>query len=78
MLTLLNIFNSRLIIPSQQSNLRGAIRTKSGSPWLFAVTETIPTSSPFGSSKNTKIPIASKTLTLAAWATLIEAMQRLG
>jgi hypothetical protein len=33
---------------------------------------------PFGSSENTKILVASKTLNLAAWATLIEAMQRLG
>jgi len=34
--------------------------------------------SPSRSLENTKIPVASKTLTLAAWATFIEAMQRLG
>jgi len=38
----------------------------------------VPTSSPSGSLENTKIFVASKTLTLAAWAALIEAMQRLG
>ncbi len=53
-------------------------KTKKGSPWFFAITKMVPTSAPSRSLENTKILVASKTLTLAAWAALIEAMQRLG